>query len=497
MFNKDFYPTPASVIDTMLAGIDLNGLTIFEPSAGSGAILDYCKLHGAKDLLCCENDPDLARIAATKGRMIADDFLTVTPEQISHIDMIVMNPPFSADEHHINHAFEIAPGGCLIVSLCNYATYDNAYSQYRSKLKGLIKDHGSIENLGDVFSNAERTTGINIGLIRLNKPKAESDAEFDGYFDLSEEFDEQGNGIMTHNEVREIVNRYVGAVKMFNEVDEANRKINTLIKPISNGLGIKFGAISSRNNICNDIDREVFKKELQKSAWRAAFAKLKMERFVTQSIQSDINKFVEQQTSVPFTMKNIYKMVELIAGTHESRMNRVLVEAFEHICSFSSENTTAGEKWKTNSDYKINKRFIIPGIGEYDTRWPSDTVKIRCGYGYQNRVDDIIKALCLLTGDNYDKLMKMEYKSSYGAMHECHKSLYNFFSNTPTPWGQWVEYTYFRVRCYKKGTMHAEFKDDSLLDAFNRKVAQIKGWRLPTKTGNNVRRKKTGVEVYA
>ena len=67
-----------------------------------------------------------------------------------------------------------------------------------------------------------------------------------------------------------------------------------------------------------------------------------MHKYVTQGVKEDINKFVEQQTHVPFTMKNIYKMLEVIVGTHGSRMNKVLVEAFEKICSFSYENSTAG-----------------------------------------------------------------------------------------------------------------------------------------------------------
>ena len=37
------------------------------------------------------------------------DFLTVKSEQISHIDFIVMNPPFSNADKHILHAYEIAP----------------------------------------------------------------------------------------------------------------------------------------------------------------------------------------------------------------------------------------------------------------------------------------------------------------------------------------------------------------------------------------------------
>ena len=74
-----------------------------------------------------------------------------------------------------------------------------------------------------------------------------------------------------------------------------------------------------------------------------------MGKYVTGSVMADINKFVEQQQAVPFTMENIYKVIEIVIGTNGSRMERVLVEVFDRICSLSSDNSEAGEKWKTNS----------------------------------------------------------------------------------------------------------------------------------------------------
>ena len=48
IFNKDFYPTPIEVIDRMMLGVDVANKVILEPSAGSGAIVDYLYKHGAK-----------------------------------------------------------------------------------------------------------------------------------------------------------------------------------------------------------------------------------------------------------------------------------------------------------------------------------------------------------------------------------------------------------------------------------------------------------------
>ena len=78
---------------------------------------------------------------------------------------------------------------------------------------------------------------------------------------------------------------------------------------------------------------------------------MKMDKYVTNGVMADINKFVEQQTHVPFTVKNVYLMIQMIAGTHSGRMDKVLCEAFDKICSFSYENSTAGEGWRTNTDF--------------------------------------------------------------------------------------------------------------------------------------------------
>lgn len=180
MFNKDFYPTPPEVIEMMISDISVSGKTVLEPSAGSGNIVDWLQSHGA-NVIACENEPKLREILKGKCNVIASDFLKVGSDQISHIDMIVMNPPFSRDEHHILHAYEIAPAGCRIISLCNWQTVENDRTYSRRELKSLIENFGSAVNLGDVFSGAERKTNVDIGLIELQKPGASYDAEFEGF----------------------------------------------------------------------------------------------------------------------------------------------------------------------------------------------------------------------------------------------------------------------------------------------------------------------------
>ena len=206
------------------------------------------------------------------------------------------------------------------------------------------------------------------------------------------------------------------------------------------------------------------KKGCKNQHGKCVFGKFKMDKYVTKNVKSDLNRFIETQTKIPFTVKNVYLMLQMIVGTQEDRMNKVLVEAFENICSFSHLNSTAGETWKTNSNYKINKRFIHPWICSYDKRWPKNYTYM--GYSENENISDIVKALCFITGTNHDDI-------PYLTTH---------LNDVRIPWGQWIEWGFFRIRGYKKGTMHFEFLDQKVCDEFNLRVAAIKGWRLPQDT---------------
>lgn len=516
MFNVNFYPTPREVIERMTFGIDLYGKNVLEPSAGSGNIISFAKELGAK-VTACEINQDLATIAARKAdKFLKHDFMHVTAEEVSHINYILMNPPFTADEKHILHAFDIAPEGCEIVALCNWNTIKNAYSSYRVNLKNIIEKHGSSECLGDVFAKSERETDVNIGLIKLFKPKT-GDMEFEDYFfDMTEQQEEvvEGSGIMKHNDVREIVNRYVAAVKMFSSVIDASDQMNSLIGPINGSGRITFGVNQKRDGRDYTITRDEFKKELQKSAWKTIFDKMKMEKYVTKSVMADINKYVEHQQKVPFTMTNIYKMIEIIFGTHASRMERVLVDAFDKICSFSADNSEAGEKWKTNSSYKVNQKFIIPGIVAGDYSY------MRVSYYSDNRqsdMDDIVKAICFITGRDYGEKERNEnvevnkFPSLWEFTHNTYRldksgnrlKAANGYSDILRElehgkWHVWNEF--FEIRGYKKGTLHVKFRSEAVWMEFNKRVAKIKGWTLPrktdTKTKGTERTKKAGVDLF-
>jgi hypothetical protein len=474
MFNPDFYPTPPEVAATMLDPLDLRGRVVVEPSAGSGNLVQACLERGAAEVLMVEPEPKLRAILAgipADCRLIAADWLTVTAEQISHVDLIVMNPPFSADERHILHAWEIAPPGCEIVALCNANTIETGRwgSRASQQLRTLIEQYGSGQNLGPSFEDAERTTRCEIGLVRLTKPgqRASGADEFDGFFLGPDDIEAEGQGLIKYRRSRDLVNRYVEACKIYDQQLEAGVRLQAQVGGIYKGeLGIQIsmeGCAASRNR---------FRKQLQKSFWESVIAEMLPREMATSQLAGDINKFVEQQTKVPFTERNLFRMLQVIAGTTDQRIDRAVEAAFDELTRHTAENRWNVEGWKTNDAYLFNQKFIVPYIAEPD--WSGGTVSMKWG-GNQPKVQDLVKALCYITGRKYEEVM------------------------TPAAgWdrltaGQWYDWGFFECKLFKKGTGHFRFKDLEDWAALNARVARIKGLVLPEQHRRPKQRRRQGV----
>lgn len=483
----------------MLDGFDVEGKTILEPSAGSGKIVDHLIVQGAKKVIACELHDDLRKIVATKCDVIESDFFKVTSDRISHIDMIVMNPPFSNAADHILHAWNIAPSGCTVVALCNFETLNRTYRKSHCEVQTLIENYGSSTYLGECFSNAEHKTDVEVALIRIQKPADNYEQEFAGFF-LTDEEEPQSNGIMNYNYIRDIVNRYVSAVKCWDEHDVIATRMNSLTSGLGVG-GFTFN-IGYENFVTNRGD---FKKELQKKAWLSIFSKMNLDKYSTKGLKEDINKFVEKQTQIPFTMRNVYKMLEIIIGTTGSRMDKALLEVFDKLTQHYDDNRYNVEGWKTNSHYLMGKKFILPSL--VHVGYHGEVSRNISMYSNFEKVEDFTKALCFIAGKNFSDFASLEnvmchqfalvnqkgnyinredYDHDVKIMESDREKLEYYLNKIPgskviehhIEWGQWFDWGFFRCKPYKKGTIHFEFKDLKLWEQFNARIAKLKGYPL-------------------
>lgn len=153
-------------------------------------------------------------------------------------------------------------------------------------------------------------------------------------------------------------------------------------------------------------------------------------------------------------------MLEIIYATRVQNFNNSLVETIDNITKHTHENRYAVEGWKTNAGHLLNRKFIIDCAVEYDSYYSG----LRANHYQADRLNDLIKVICHLTGTAYE---------NYYQFHL-------FFQNKRQP-NVWYDWIFFRVKGFKKGTLHLVFEEEKIWEMVNRKYAEIKGQVLPEK----------------
>ena len=520
--NRDFYPTPDQVSQQMCDEMNLVGKIVLEPHGGKGDLIKFLKSKGAT-VLTCEKDPELALIADRYAdEFLKHDFFHLVKEEIGHVDYIIMNPPFSNQKKHIHHAWEILPNGAELITLCNYESFEDDRGWNKKGIKDLADEYGTYQNLGNVFNQAERKTNVDIGLVHLYSPNSKQENEWSDYLDDNEEFIMRDTeGIMQYNELVAVVESFKGACEKYRKVHEAKDELNKYFS----SLGIPKEFTVEMRKEGSSVSYNEYKKNLQAVMWTRVFSYMKMEKYIDQKARTEINKFQKMSRNKPFTIRNIFKTIEMIYGTHSSRMDGVLLRVFDQCTKYYDDNRWYGKGWKTNSHYLVNKKFIIPnmcgadGNGNVKMNWSSNG----------EWINDFTKALCYLTGKNYDdfttfyqymnngliddedyyltnfkfigdcaKRYDNKLKSIYGEkrdqfLYENHskevflqkqaklaikgkaevKSHYQKFKRAT-----WYRWGFFEFKGYNYGTIHFKFIDNEVWELFNRRIAKLKGMPL-------------------
>jgi hypothetical protein len=170
---------------------------------------------------------------------------------------------------------------------------------------------------------------------------------------------------------------------------------------------------------------------------------------------------VEQQQNIPFTMRNIYRMLEIVVGTREQTFDRAILEVFDRVTEHHHENRHNVKGWKTNSHFLVGKKFILPWMISPAKEYGYTTnVYTSLRSAYDGIIPDFEKALCFVTGTNYDEIR--------GVNESINRNTY----------GEWYESHFFKYKGYKNGNMHFEFRDLDVWGNFNQRAAKLKGFPL-------------------
>lgn len=182
--NFGFFPTSPEVAARVLEIGEMTAigkdLTILEPSAGTGALIEAMTEAGAdsRNITAVEYQADLCfgLRALGLGRVIQDDFLAQKPEIIGQFDRVVMNPPFDKgrDVDHVLHAMKfVKPGGKLIAIMAAGVDYrEDAKSKELRRLAQNVWKAIWFDAFRDLppKSFAHAGTNVNTLVLAIRKP---------------------------------------------------------------------------------------------------------------------------------------------------------------------------------------------------------------------------------------------------------------------------------------------------------------------------------------
>lgn len=495
MIPKELYPTPAAVAWKMARLVDFKRVeSILEPSAGNGdlakATIGALNAHRYRGFAEKEDDPFLADVVdvieidekcraylkSQKANVVAEDFLKF--QTFKRYDLIIMNPPFSDGVKHILKAIEMQKYGGQIVCLLNSETINNPYTLERKVLAEKIAQYdGKVYDYGQCFSRAERPTDVNICCVYIDIPKgAQSDIldglekaskaeeqENDDRYEISSELDEY---------MRAIVGQYrrecEAGLKLINEFNAISKIALTSFKDGLKQPILELRIYGDRYSVENTENR--FLERVRYKYWEAFFARPEICKKMTGKMQEEFYSRLDELKKIEFSLDNIYELQIRMTKNTIGSVEDAIMDLFHEFtrdhswfpeCAKNIHHYYNG--WATNRCGVINKKVIIP-LGGFSDSWGGGK-HLSLDYRTERKLADIEKVFSYLdTG-----------------ITDCWESVTDILAAARSAGqSQNIEFKYFTVTFYKKGTTHITFKNMELLKRFNIFAGQREGGLPPS-----------------
>lgn len=504
--NKNFYPTPNEVIETMILAVDnlstmkinaelfssyskFNG-TMLEPSAGKGNIADYilakyCNKNSVIDVM--EIDSHLQAILLNKQhKLIHDDFLSYN--YVTNYDVMMINPPFDNGEKHLLKAISLASKQikpCFVSCLLNTETLDNPYTSTRKELVNIIEtavqmSNGTVKELGNVFSSSERNTDVNVTLVTLYiEPEYMNTA-----VNLNEEFwantaksnEPTSTDIVIRDEMQEVgfkEDEILSAIATYHDVKnkimavyQAQKIANTAFNYCESNVNL-LGIEKEKSYIFSQLNYSYPERELEEKLnrikhefWNIILKSNTFRKLLTESAMQDLQNTIGNISSMEITEFSVNYLLTALGQNYANMMNLSVVNFFDKVTRYSyaeySNNIYLYNGWKTNKPHAINKKIILPAVNTYMSSYPLSSWVTK-----DNSIDYLLRNFL----SDMDKMAEIISPNKATGYETIGKATF--------------ENNFFLVKLYKKGTIHITFKDNDVLTKLNYLGAKNKNW-LPT-----------------
>ena len=222
-------------------------------------------------------------------------------------------------------------------------------------------------------------------------------------------------------------------------------------------------------------DLNVLLASVRVTFWRKTLALPEVVKRMTSKKREEFEITLKNHCAMDFTENNIRQFVLNLIGSYEQSLTEAVLDIFD---KFSIRHTWSDNNlyddnihyfngWKTNKAFKVGKKVIIPiharyysnpFIDDYSGAW-------KLAFNVDAELSDIDKVMNYFDGMSGYLSIASAIETAF-AQGKSRK----------------IKSTYFTITCYKKGTIHLIFNDESILRRFNVVACKGKKW-LPSSYG--------------
>ena len=530
-----FYPTPPSVAEQMLQGIDWRMIqTVLEPSAGKGDLIlaaararypsrswtgkqldvdaveidpylrEICKYnfsearlgelwepYGALQKLPYEEQQkrkdemnglrmEWDLVKSVDLHMVHDDFLTY--HTYKHYDLILMNPPFSDGDKHLLHALEMQKDGGSVVCLLNAETIRNPYTATRQLLKRKLAElNAEIRYMDDAFSvDAERRAEVDVAIIKVYIPAAVHESKIYERMKHAQEAehipDPELQALVPGDTINQAVQMYNAEVAATMElVKEYNALKPYMTRSLTEetcGSDPILTLVVERDNVYGGFDYQKYMRMVRLKYWKALFHNEEFVGRLTSNLRKRFVENVERMANYEFSAFNIKQVLIEMNGSMQQGVQETILNLFDKL--------TAEHSWYPEC---ANNRHYFNG-------WKTNQA-------HKIGKKSIIPANGMYSSYSWNKDESFSVQNAYDVLSDIEKAFdyldgghfsgnrydLHSFLKYASEQGQNrnIECTYFKVDLFKKGTVHIKFRPEAmpLVERLNIYAAQNKNWLPP------------------
>lgn len=195
---------------------------------------------------------------------------------------------------------------------------------------------------------------------------------------------------------------------------------------------------------------------LKREVWKALVERLEIRRMMSVQRAKELDRQLDKEELPEITVENVLAWAKGIQAT----LPDMIQEAVEEVFDWLRPRRT---KYKTNSEFEIGERVILPYVVE-DPSWSE---KYRVNYNYQAELVALENVFTALDGKG------MIAKGSWQS------KLADAINTTTVEVGR-GETDYFEFKCFRNRNLHLKFKRMDLVERLNQIAG---GMRLRDKRG--------------